>query len=109
MQHQDDGRPQGVPPVNSTFPVPTLYGQNQHRGIVGTGVEWMWAVAPCGRPSSSTLYCNGMAFVGIRFSNTSTRLMFRLISYEWAWEAAATIFMIYWLIPCYRPFYAKLV
>ncbi len=49
---EEDGRPQGAPPLHSTSPVPTIYEQNQPRHIVGTGAVWMWGVAPCGRPSS---------------------------------------------------------
>jgi len=36
-------------------------------------------------------------------------LEFRLISCESAWEEAVAVFMIKWLIPLHRLFYAKLV
>ncbi len=49
----EDGRPQGAPPIHPTSPVPTMYGREQPRHIVGTGVGWTRGGAPCGRPSSS--------------------------------------------------------
>ena len=58
----EDGRPQETraprkgPPPTSTLPRPTMYGQNRHRRIVGTGLGWadvVLGVASCGRPSSN--------------------------------------------------------
>jgi serine/threonine protein phosphatase PrpC len=49
---EEDGRPQGATPPHNPTPVPTIYGQDEHRSIVGTGAGWMRGGAPCGRPSS---------------------------------------------------------
>jgi hypothetical protein len=46
----DDGRPQGATQPNHPTPVPTMYDENQHRNIVGTGAVRLGWVAPCGRP-----------------------------------------------------------
>src|SRR5579863_3621719 len=52
---EKDGRPQGATrPIHPT-PVPTMYEQNWHRYIVGTGAVRMGWVAPCGRPSSPVI------------------------------------------------------
>ncbi|MHB8598711.1 MAG: hypothetical protein ACYDER_18080, partial [Ktedonobacteraceae bacterium] len=63
-----DGRPQGAPPVHTTSPVPTMYGLNGHRRIVGTGAVWMWGWAPCGRPSSNCASLDVNRIVPLRAS-----------------------------------------
>jgi len=49
-----------------------------------------------------------LAFMGQLYIGFYT-LMFRLISCQPAWEAAGAVFITLWVIPLYRPFYAKLV
>lgn len=49
---EDDGRPRGATPLHHAATVPTIYGQDEHRGIVGTVAAWMRGGAPRGRPSS---------------------------------------------------------